>query len=290
MDAWTWELMPSGVRAAVEEWAGTVVKAEPLVKGPAPGIAAVLHAADGERYVLKAAPEDSPAAHVYLNEMNVSASMPLSLPAARMRYGTVADGWIVMIFEYLPEARHADLSPGSEDLDGVIAAVGAVSATAAWDGLRPVSENVARFRSAAERLVAVLHDGAVRDLYAASMERSDVESLEGGHLVHYDLHAPNILVAAGQVHLIDWAFGCAGAEGLDVVLLLPRLVAAGHEPGEALDVIAGIPAWRALPVTTVVALWTMFRHYKALRGPSEHRGRYVPSITAGQRLLRYFAT
>lgn len=290
MDAWSWELMPSGVRAAVEEWTGTIVKAEPLMKGPAPGIATVLHAADGERYVLKAAPDDSPAAHVYLNEMNVSASMPLSLPAARMRWGSVVDGWIVMLFEYLPEAWHADLSPGSDDLDGVIAALGAVTSTAAWDGLRPVSENVIRLRSAAERLVTVLHEGAVRDLYAASMERFDVESLEGGHLVHYDLHAPNILVSGGQAHLIDWAFGCSGAEGLDAVLLLPRLVAAGHEPEEAMDVIAGIPGWRALPVTAVVALWTMFRHYKALRGPSEHRGRYVPSITAGQRLLRCLAT
>lgn len=289
MDAWTWELMPSSVRAAVEERTGAIVKAEPLVKGPAPGIAAVLYGPGGERHVLKAAPVDSPAAHVYLNELNVSASMPLSLPAARMRYGTAVGGWIVMLFEYLPDARHADLSPGSDDLDGVIGALGAVSSTAAWDGLRPVSDNVARLRSAADRLVAVLHDSVVKDLYVASTVNFDSESLEGGNLVHYDLHAPNILVSEGQVHMIDWAFGCAGAEGLDAVLLLPRLVVAGHEPMEALDTIAGVSGWRALPVTAVVALWTMFRHYKAVRGPSEHRGRYVPSITAGQRLLRCFS-
>lgn len=290
MDAWTWELMPSGVRAAVEEWAGTVVKAEPLVKGPAPGAAAVLHGTGGERHVLKATPDDSPAAHVYLNEMNVSASMPLSLPVARMRYGAVTGGWIVMLFEYLPDARHADLSPGSDDLDGVIATLGAVSSAEAWDGLRPASENIARLRLAAERLVAVLQDDALKGLYAASTEKFDSEPLEGGHLVHYDLHAPNILVSTGQVHLIDWAFGCSGAKGLDAVLLLPRLVAAGHEPAEALKAVAGIPEWRALPVTAVIALWTMFRHYKAVRGPSEQRGRYVPSITAGQRLLRYLST
>lgn len=285
MGTMTWESLPAGVRDVIAGQAGQIVKAEPLEKGPAPGVAAVLHGTDGERYVLKAAPEDSPAAALYVHEMDAGAGMPLTLPAPRMRYSAVTGGWILLLFDYLPGTT-ADLSPSSPHLPGVLAGLRAIGATEAWAGLPPVARHVRRLQSAAARLTAILPPGELPDLYAAALTGFDPRSLEGGQLAHYDVHRGNILMSRGQALWVDWAFACAAAEGLDAIMLLPRLAAAGHQAGDALEVIAELPGWQDLPVAGVVALWTMFRHCKALTGPTQDRGKYVPSVSAGQTMLR----
>lgn len=88
MSTITWESLPEHVTGAVQERTGHVVKAE-----PAPGLAAVLHAEDGTRWFLKAAPEDNQAYRLYDRELSVSAGLPLTAPAPRMRWATRACRW-----------------------------------------------------------------------------------------------------------------------------------------------------------------------------------------------------
>lgn len=285
-----WEDLPAGVRDAIQDHAGHAVKAEPVERGVAPGLTAVLHNTDGERFFLKATPERSlRAARLHLHEMEVGAAMPLTLPAPRMRYGAVTGGWIVTLSDYVADARHAELDR-RWDLDRVKSAVGAISGTRAWKGLPPVAEHVTRYQAAAARLMATLPPGDLPDLYARALEGFDAEALGGDQLVHWDLHPGNILMDEhGQVHVTDWAFACAGAEGLDAVLLLPRLVRAGVPVADAAGAIEYVPGRGVLPVAGILALWTMFRHLKSTTGPAEHRERYVPSVWAGEQLLRYLA-
>ena len=51
--------------------------------------------------------------------MAANPSLPASVLAPRMQHSSREDGWLVMVFDFL-DARDADLSPGSPDLDGVV--------------------------------------------------------------------------------------------------------------------------------------------------------------------------
>lgn len=116
MNKLPWESLPSGRVAAIEELTGPVVKAESAAGGLMPGLAAIVHGANG-RYFVKAAPADSPAARLYEREMATNAALCSSVPAPPIRYSSGEDGWLVMVFDYL-DARDADLSPIHPTLTG----------------------------------------------------------------------------------------------------------------------------------------------------------------------------
>src|SRR5947209_13498583 len=124
-----WESLPPGRVAAIEALTGPVLKAERVTAGLMPGLAAVLHAGNG-RYFLKAVPATSPAARLYEREMSAGMVLPASVPAPRMHFRSDAGGWLVMVFDYL-DARDVDLSPGSPDLEKVLAVLGEIGAAPA---------------------------------------------------------------------------------------------------------------------------------------------------------------
>jgi aminoglycoside phosphotransferase (APT) family kinase protein len=278
-----WESLPSGPIAAIEKLTGRVVKAESATGGLMPGLAAVLHARNG-RYFLKAAPAGSPAARLYEREMAANAGLPAAAPAPRMLSSASADGWLVMVFDYL-DARDADLSPRSPDLEGVLATLAAIGSTPAWRTAPPVTANVTPLRDKAAALLSKQPGGHPWDMYRAAIDGFDGTTLTGASLVHYDPHPGNLKVSTdGAVLAVDWAFACAGAPWIDAALLVPRLIEAGHTPASAERFVARLPAWRNAPaavVTALAALWTMFREYKALYGPDSARPFRVRAARAG---------
>lgn len=284
-----WESLPPSRVAAIEALTGPVIKTESTTGGLMPGLAAVLHAETG-RYFLKAAPADSPAASLYKREISANAGLPTSLPAPRIRFASGDGGWLVMVFDYL-EARDADLSPGSPDLDGVLTAVAAISSAPAWECAPRVAVNLAALRGKADALLGKQSSGQPWEMYRAAIESFDADALAGDSLVHYDLHPGNLKVTldAGVV-VVDWAFACAGAPWADVALLVPRLIEAGHSPATAERFVARLPGYRAAPadaVTTLAALWTMFREYKARYGPAETRAFRSQAARAGRAWVEY---
>jgi aminoglycoside phosphotransferase (APT) family kinase protein len=269
--------------AAIEDLTGPVLKAESVTSGLMPGLAAVLHAGNG-RYFLKAVPATSPAARLYEREMFANAVLPASVPAPRMQLCSGAGGWLVMVFDYL-DARDADLSPGSPDLAGVLAALGEIGAVPEG-GAVPVTQNVAALRDKAAALLAKHPGGHPWDMYRAAINGLDDNDLVGGSLVHYDLHPGNLKVTAdGRVLAVDWGFACSGTPWVDAVLLVPRLIEAGHSPASAERLMSHIRSWHTAPpnaVTALGALWTMFREYKALHGPMDGRAFRAQAARAGR--------
>ena len=284
-----WESLPADRVAAVEELTGPVIKAESAAGGLMPGLAAVLHTETG-RYFLKAAPADSPAAPLYEREMAANAGLPGSVPAPRIRFASGDGGWLVMAFDYL-EARDADLSPGSPDLDGVLTAVTAISSAPAWDCAPPVAVNVAGLRGKSDDLLGNQPSGQPWEMYRAAINGFDPGALAGDSLVHYDLHPGNLKVTPdAHVAAVDWAFACAGAPWADAALIVPRLIEAGHSPATAERFAARLPAWRTAPadaVTALAALWTMFREYKAIHGPADARAFRQQAAHAGRSWVEY---
>lgn len=284
-----WESLPPDRVAAIEELTGPIVKAESVTSGLMPGLAAIVHAGNGP-YFVKAAQADSPAARLYEREMVVGAALPASVSAPRMVYSSAEDGWLVMAFDYL-DARDADLSPGSPDLDGTLAALVAISTASAWDTAPPVTANMTALQDKAASLLAKQSGGQPWGMYRAALDGLDLGALSGEGLVHYDLHPGNLKVTAdAKVSVVDWAFACTGAPWIDLVLLTPRLIEAGHSPASAERFVSRLPAWRTAPapvVTALAALWTMFREYKAIYGPADARAFRSQAARAGRSWVEY---
>jgi aminoglycoside phosphotransferase (APT) family kinase protein len=289
MNKLPWESLPSGRVAAIEELTGPVVKAESAAGGLMPGLAAIVHGANG-RYFVKAAPADSPAARLYEREMAANTALCASVPAPPIRYSSGEGGWLVMVFDYL-DARDADLSPNSPDLDGALGALAAIGAVPAWGAVPLAAENVAALQDKAAALLAKQADGLPWNMYRAAIRGFDTAALTGDRLVHYDLHPGNLKVtAAAKVVAVDWAFACAGAPWIDAVFLAPRLIEAGHSPANAERLMSRLSSWRTAPtpaVTALGALWTMFREYKAIHGPEDARTFRKQAARAGQSWVEY---
>ncbi|MFI6496428.1 phosphotransferase family protein [Nonomuraea typhae] len=289
-----WEDLPASVRDAVQEHGGPVVKAETAAGGIMPGLATILHGEAGERFFLKAIEIGDHGAVLHQRERWAGLHLPEQVPAPWMVWNSSFDGWHVMLWDYIADARHADLSPGSPDLAKVVDTVGMLGAwlTPSPDGAMLVQTNIEPLLAKARHMLAKpsgeLPD---RDAYERALDGFDVAALRGNTLLHYDLSAGNLLITPKQVYVIDWAFAAKGASWIDAAMLAPRLIQAGHTPEQTDVLLSGLVAWGSAPrraVTGLAALWTLFRIYKALHGPAGVRDDRARAAEAGKAWMDYW--
>ncbi|MFC9971660.1 phosphotransferase family protein [Spirillospora sp. NPDC127200] len=288
MTAARWDGVPRQHRTAIESRWGRVLKAEPVTGGLMPGLAARLHTADRLLF-FKGIPDGHPAAGLYRRERAANQALPSGAPAPRLLWSAESDDWVSLLFEYL-DGHDADLSPGSPDLPGVLDALRRLNAQRAEPGIPLVADNLAVLQNKAAALVDEPLPGTHWEVYADAVARFVPETADGPFLLHYDPHPGNFQVTADGVHVIDWAFACAGASWLDAAFLVPRLIEAGHTPAQAENLVASHPGWADAPadgITGLAALWTLFREYKALHGPDEARVFRVQAAAAGRAWLDY---
>jgi hypothetical protein len=145
--------------------------------------------------------------------------------AGRRDVGDVESEWDVLGFE-LVDGRHADYRPGSPDLPQVTAAMAALGTIQCPD--LPVKRAEHRWRT-----------------YVADPQELDL--LKGDRLLHTDYNPLNVLMAASEAKLIDWAWPTRGAGWIDPACLILRLIANGHSAASSEQVAADVPAWRAAP-------------------------------------------
>jgi hypothetical protein len=72
----------------------------------------------------------------------------------------------------------------------------------------------------------------------------DLDWLDGDRLLHTDWNPSNVLITGGRGLLIDWAWPTRGAGWIDQACLIIRLIAAGHTPPSAENVVHDVPAWQ----------------------------------------------
>lgn len=74
----------------------------------------------------------------------------------------------------------------------------------------------------------------------------DVSAMAGQTLLHTDVNPENLLITPdGRAVLVDWAFASRGAPWMELSLLIPWLLKAGHTPAEADAWLAQFPSWAA---------------------------------------------
>lgn len=207
-----WTALPEAVTTEVEERVGGS-RVVPASAGDHAEIAAAVSGARGEVFV-KAARTDlgvrSLRFEVRVGEA-VSGPYP---PAVEWHFET--DGWLVVGFEHCA-GRHADLSPGSPDLDLLARAL-------AWLGEARAPE-------------VPLFDPTAR------LGFSD-PAMEGAALVHTDLGPSNLIVTPRGLRIVDWAFATKAAPWVELALLAQWLVSAGHTPQQAGQWLERHAAWK----------------------------------------------
>jgi len=148
-------------------------------------------------------------------ELLASRAVPLSCSPA-VEWDFDADGWLVVGFEHC-EGPHADLSPGSPDLDLLGKALTMLGETPAPDV--PLFSPTARLGF-------------------------EHPAMDGDTLVHTDLGPANLIVTPRGLRIVDWAMATKAAPWVELAILTQWLISAGHTPEQAEQWLAQHPAWR----------------------------------------------
>ena len=213
--------LPLPVRTAVQQRTGTIDRAHTLEAGANSVVAAILETEGAGSVFLKAVPEGHPAIRDQQREARVSPYTTEVGP--HLLWHEMLAGWDVMAFAAIQDARHADYSPGSSDLPKLSHALDTLAETPC----PPVA-----MMSAARRWAP----------YLTSLD--DQEHLSVESLLHTDYNPGNVLVTDRRAWLVDWAWATRGAGFIDLGCLIPRLIAAGHDPWEAEAWAARHQAWQ----------------------------------------------
>ncbi|MEV4399665.1 phosphotransferase [Nonomuraea sp. NPDC049607] len=199
-----------------------------------------------------------------LKERAAAHALQSSVPAPRLLWTDDVEGWHLLLFDHV-DGTPADLSPGSADLAGVMEAVASIARPCTWPA-PPATRKIGGLLRVAQEHLAESPTNDLEPLVKAL----DVAAFDGDILVHGDLHQDNLLAHHGRVQIVDWSMACRGSAWLDVALLVPRLVDAGHTAAEAEQVAALVPAWADAPreqVTALAAVRSLFASRMAEVGP-----------------------
>ncbi|MFB7899947.1 aminoglycoside phosphotransferase [Streptomyces xiamenensis] len=220
-----WHDLPDTARAAVEHHTGPVHSAITAPAGVNSAVAATLHTAADTVFV-KGVPTDHPQVRTQQREAAINPHLPAASP--RLRFHVQAAGWDLIGYQHLT-GRHADYTPGSQDLPHAAAALGELQAIGCPAGV-PVKDARARWQRYTD----------------------DAELFDGPALLHTDL-APHNMLITDRAHLIDWAWPTRGAAWIDPAVIILRLMEAGHTAPEADTWARRFASWRAAPRAAVAA-------------------------------------
>jgi hypothetical protein len=239
-----WTDLPAPISAALTERLGApVVAAENKEGGFSPGLASVLHLADGRTVFVKAVGlernEITPGMH--RREAQVLAALPPDVPAPRLLW-TYDDGdWVALATEALDGSSPAQ--PWRPDeLSRFIEAAEALT-----ERLTPSPITLPTFVDFFDedlrgwRTLAASGDDAVPNGWArvnldrlTALEAGWPDAAAGDSLLHADLRADNVVLTAEGAVVVDWPHACVGAGWVDFLFAVPSIVMHGGGPAEEL--------------------------------------------------------
>jgi hypothetical protein len=221
-----WQL-PIAVRHHIDEIIGLVTAAHSATEGLNSSVAARVHTAEGH-YFLKALPVEH--RWVWTQQREAEMAPHVDAVSAGLIARIVEDGWDVLIVEAL-DGHHADYSPNSRDL-------GYVARLIARIGDLPCPNTPLRL--AEQRL-------------AAYTSEDRLHHFAGDSLLHTDLNPANVLVSECEARIVDWGWATRGAAWLDAAYWVSWLITAGHNPQQAEEWAARVPAWHTATIDGLTA-------------------------------------
>lgn len=267
----SWDELPKPLREGLAVRLGPIASAEIQTDGFTPGLAARLRLASAERMFVKGIPADHVLAGKYRAEADTARQLPDATPAPRLRWDADIAGWVVLAFDDI-DGRHAQLAPGSPDIEPVVATIAGLAevltpcpVSKAPPATVELAELVHGWGELATAPPADLDSWTRRHLNdLAALETRWLLAAEGKTLLHDDINQSNLLVgSAGAVVLIDWAQPVCGAAWIDIADLVPHLILGGHTPAAAEAVLADVPTWRDTDPAVITSYAAAFAGYWA---------------------------
>lgn len=207
-----WTALPEAVTDEVADRVGES-HVIPAVTGDHAEIAATVAGSRGKVFVKAAHSAFGVRSLRYELRVSEAVSGPLS-PAVQWHFE--AAGWLVAGFEHC-DGPHADLSPGSRDLNLLEEALTTLGQTPAPDV--PLFSPQARLGF-------------------------EHPAIAGDTLVHTDLGPANLIVTPHGLRIVDWAMATKAAPWAELAMLMQWLISAGHTAQQAERWLARFPAWR----------------------------------------------
>lgn len=220
------------------------------------GIAARIELRGGWWVYVQALPTGHPRAGDYYAEALTSDKLGGRGPIPELL--SVVDGaWLALAYTDVAGTRPR-LRPGSADITAVFTALGSLARTMTPCPLPDVPAALDRLdaRLSGWRGIRAQPPPGLDDWSARYVE--DLAALEtswqpwagGDTLLHGELSPANLVLAGrGKVLVTGWRYPMRGAAWLDLLSLVPYLLAAGHEPRSVdrllrrRSALAGVPAW-----------------------------------------------
>ncbi|GAA4239815.1 hypothetical protein GCM10022254_61880 [Actinomadura meridiana] len=223
-----WTDLPEGLRSGIEAKTGQIERIEPAPKGNHADVASTLHAANGRVFVKAARKlEDRDGPEVMSLRREASVNPVVSEFAPRLQWQAEAGEWLALGFDHV-EGRPADFSPASPDLDVLAKTIHSIQNASCPDAVRLLVER--RWQRYTD----------------------DISGLSGNALLHTDLNEDNFIITPdGRAYVVDWAFVSRGVAWLELGLLIPWLLKAGHAPQAADEWISQFPSWAEAPATEI---------------------------------------
>ncbi|MFD3486268.1 aminoglycoside phosphotransferase family protein [Streptomyces sp. NPDC058665] len=236
-----WHVLPSSVRAGIEEvLGGRVVGARSQPGGFSDGLAARLELADGRRAFAKAVDAGAApgVAAFHRREAVVNGALPYGAPVPSLLGSYDDRGWVALVFEDV--AGMLPVQPWREDeLRRVLDALTGLSESltpspglncpdvsprlGGWGRLADSPRSLAK--------LGVVAAGAARELDRhLALEAELPEAVAGETLTHGDLYPFNVLLTKEHVVVVDWPHAWTGPAYADLVMLLGSVALSGVDP------------------------------------------------------------
>ncbi|MEU6709791.1 hypothetical protein [Streptomyces wuyuanensis] len=239
----TWEDVPTVVRIRLEHDLKPIGPPSLAAGDFAPGVRVQFPTDDGTVFV-KAIRSDSELAASYRTEAAVSKVLPAGI-SPQLLISLERDGWVALAFHF-HAGRHADLTPGSPDLQPVVDAIGRLHV--------PLTPNP--FPSAPH-----ITSNPV-------LQEADHKPFTSDTLLHCDLRAKNLVIAEdGQIRIIRWARPHRGPAWIDTAFLIPQLILAGHTAHEAEKWGDQVPAYQQADKAAINLFAASLTNYWLNRAP-----------------------
>lgn len=244
MERYSWDALPTAVHDAVLEHVGPVTVLRDVAQGQNCNVALVLRSSQGDIF-LKGVRGISRQMRWLRNEAAAGELAPGLAPAGRLSLDIDADDrWFVVGFDFI-DGRPADLSPGSADLEVVGATVTRLGALTGG-AVPPLRERWSVSDWWTKLAVEAPEQVAGRDIgRLTDRSRAAATLVDGDALLHTDLHEHQFMITpdGSSAQVIDWGRPASGAPWVDTAFLVVRLIAAGHDPGDAETWAESVPWW-----------------------------------------------
>ncbi|MGA2931054.1 MAG: phosphotransferase [Acidimicrobiales bacterium] len=273
----------AGVPAAVRAWAAEVGGGDPrgvrdLAGGFSPGATAVLECAGGDVFVKAVGAALNPESpDIHRREMVVSAALPRSPRFPRLLASYDDGDWVALAFEAVDgrPPRHPWVGDELTRVTDALSSLHRDLTPSPLPTLEPLAVFARKLFGGWAELVAMHAPPAGLDEWArAHLERlTELESgwpaaYEGTTLLHGDVRADNVLLAADGVVFVDWPHAAVGTPVFDVIGWAPSVVLEGGPPPEEL-LARHVPPVTVDPdvITVLLAAVAGFFVERSLRPP-----------------------